>query len=81
MIDIRKSPRGFGILSALLLGATLGALALAAPTAQAGGAGGDVKIKYATLAPDGTPWMKSMKRLAREVKKKTDGRIQFKFYR
>lgn len=38
------------------------------------------RIKIATLAPDGTAWMKAMREGGREIEKQTSGRIKFKFY-
>ena len=38
------------------------------------------RIKFATLAPEGSSWMREMHRLADEVKVKTQGRVTFKFY-
>jgi TRAP-type transport system periplasmic protein len=37
-------------------------------------------IKFATLAPEGSSWMKSMRGLAEKVKKATDGNVTFRFY-
>jgi len=37
-------------------------------------------IKIATIAPDGTLWMKEMRQGAEEILKRTDGRVTFKFY-
>ena len=37
-------------------------------------------FKIATLAPAGTIWMKAMKKGAKYVNEKTDGRVKFKFY-
>ncbi len=37
-------------------------------------------IKFATLAPEGTAWMKEMHALADEVKETTGGSVRFKFY-
>ena len=37
-------------------------------------------IKFATLAPEGSSWMKSMRGLAKKVKKATDGHVTFRFY-
>ncbi|MEE3346605.1 MAG: TRAP transporter substrate-binding protein DctP [Nitrospinota bacterium] len=37
-------------------------------------------IKFATLAPEGSSWMKSMRGLAGKVKKATDGNVTFRFY-
>jgi len=38
------------------------------------------KIKIATVAPDGTTWMKVMKEMAQEVEKSTGGEVKLKFY-
>ncbi len=43
-------------------------------------AGGKEVIKFATLAPEGSSWMKEMRRLADEVEKETGGEVRFKFY-
>jgi TRAP-type C4-dicarboxylate transport system substrate-binding protein len=40
----------------------------------------DTTFKIATLAPDGTTWMKEMRAGAEEVEKQTQGRVKFKFY-
>ena len=37
-------------------------------------------IKFATLAPEGSSWMKSMRGLAKKVKRATDGHVTFRFY-
>ncbi|MDC1288032.1 TRAP transporter substrate-binding protein DctP [Gammaproteobacteria bacterium] len=37
-------------------------------------------LKFATLAPAGTTWMKEMKAGADRVKQRTDGRVKLKFY-
>lgn len=37
-------------------------------------------IKIATLAPDGTVWMKAMRKASRFIEKRTAGRVRFKFY-
>lgn len=52
------------------------ALALALTSAGAHAA----TIKIATLAPDGTSWMKEMRASADAVKSKTEGRVELKFY-
>jgi len=39
-----------------------------------------VTFKMATLSPDGSVWMSKLKEGAAEVKKRTDGRVKFKFY-
>ncbi|HUT76818.1 MAG TPA: TRAP transporter substrate-binding protein DctP, partial [Polyangia bacterium] len=50
-------------------------VALLPPAAEAGR-----KIKIATLAPEGTTWMKVMNALAKEVEEKTGGEVSLKFY-
>lgn len=37
-------------------------------------------LKIATLAPEGTSWMKEMRAAGAEVKQKTEGRVELKFY-
>jgi TRAP-type C4-dicarboxylate transport system substrate-binding protein len=49
---------------------------LIAPTAGAQG----VRLKVATMAPDGTLWMKEMQKAADEIKERTEGRVSFRFY-
>lgn len=37
-------------------------------------------FKIATVAPDGTRWMTELKEGAKEIKKRTQGRVKFRFY-
>ncbi len=37
-------------------------------------------VKFATLAPEGSSWMKSMRRFSDKIKKATDGNVAFRFY-
>lgn len=37
-------------------------------------------LKIATVVPNGSSWMNEMKAAAKEVKKKTDGRVKIKYY-
>jgi len=37
-------------------------------------------LKIATIAPEGSGWMKEMRAGADEIKEKTDGRVQIKYY-
>jgi TRAP-type C4-dicarboxylate transport system substrate-binding protein len=46
----------------------------------ADGAENNVTIKLATLAPEGSSWMKTFDALNREVMKKTENRVQFRIY-
>ena len=39
-----------------------------------------VEFKLATVAPDGTAWMREMRAGAELIEQRTDGRVQFKFY-
>lgn len=39
-----------------------------------------VEIKFATLAPEGTPWMQIMREMSREVERKSNGEVSFRFY-
>ena len=39
-----------------------------------------VVFKIATLTPDGSTWMKVLRAGGEEVKNRTDGRVEFKFY-
>jgi TRAP-type C4-dicarboxylate transport system substrate-binding protein len=40
----------------------------------------DVRLKIATLAPEGTTWMKEVRRGAEEIAERTEGRVTFRFY-
>lgn len=44
------------------------------------GSAGALTLKIATLAPDGSDWMKRMKAGAKEIAQRTDNRVKFKFY-
>ncbi len=63
-----KAHRIMRTLSTLLL-----SLALVAPAAAQ-------TIKVATLAPDGSAWMRELRAAAAEVKQGTGGRVEVKFY-
>jgi TRAP-type C4-dicarboxylate transport system substrate-binding protein len=39
-----------------------------------------LELKIATLSPDGSPWMLKMRQGAKEISRKTDNRVRFKFY-
>ena len=39
-----------------------------------------VVIKFATLAPEGTPWMKLMEEMNDELQRQSDGQVVFRFY-
>ncbi|MEW8354341.1 MAG: TRAP transporter substrate-binding protein DctP [Candidatus Thiodiazotropha sp.] len=54
---------------------TLLSLLLLSPLSQAG-----TTLKIATLAPDGTSWMKEMRAAAKQIQQQTEGRVRIKFY-
>jgi len=58
------------------LNRTLLSLALGLAAAGANAA----TIKIATIAPDGTAWMREMRTAGEAIKTKTDGRVEMKFY-
>jgi TRAP-type C4-dicarboxylate transport system substrate-binding protein len=39
-----------------------------------------VRLKIATMAPDGTIWMKELQKAADKVEERTEGRVSFRFY-
>ncbi len=43
-------------------------------------AGKGNRIKIATLAPEGSTWMQTLRELDKQLKKETDGKLSFKFY-
>ena len=62
-------------LTALIALGTVGALVATAPAAHA-----DVEIRLATLAPDGSSWMKILGKGAAEIGTKTGNRVTIKYY-
>lgn len=52
----------------------LGAFLLLANPARA------IDLKIATVAPEGSAWMKAMRAGGDEIRQRTDGRVNFKFY-
>jgi len=40
----------------------------------------DETLKVATVAPEGSPWLKVMRKMAEELEKETGGRLKIKFY-
>lgn len=43
-------------------------------------AASEVVIKFATLAPEGTPWMQIMHDMSRDVERQSKGDVSFRFY-
>ena len=54
--------------------------ALGAPVEAARKPKPEFQIKFATLAPDGSTWMKTMRVIDDEVRLRTENRLGFKFY-
>lgn len=67
------------LLSAILLAGAACATAGDA-VAQKKPAKPQVEVKVATLAPDGSTWMKTMRKIDEDVRAKTANRVGFKFY-
>src|SRR5689334_23618365 len=53
---------------------------LAAAFALAAGVADAATLKIATIAPDGTAWMREMRAAGEAIKTKTEGRVEMKFY-
>jgi len=66
-----RSPSPFVRLGGLAL---LGLLCVVAPVRA------ETEFKIATISPDGTSWMKSMRAGAAEISRRTNGRVRFRFY-
>lgn len=64
------------------MGRMLTALCCCVPlaVAQLGATAAAAEIKVATIAPDGSHWMKEMRAGARLIKQMTGGRVEMKFY-
>lgn len=56
------------------------ALLIALVAYGAAGRGAAAELKIATLAPDGTGWMKEMRAAGAALKQRTGGRVELKFY-
>lgn len=54
--------------------------ALFIPQASAPSARAETAVKFATLAPEGSTWMKVMDEYNKELIEKTGGQVRFKFY-
>ncbi len=39
-----------------------------------------IRIKIATLAPEGTPWMKAMREITKYVEDNSNGKVKFNYY-
>ena len=80
MIDLHMSKSLFPI-QKLLAGKLLQALIILAILSGASQAfAGKTHIKFATLAPEGSSWMKQMREFSKQVSKQTNGEVALKFY-
>src|SRR5690606_22897229 len=68
----RTTPELLMTMRRLLLAVSLLTCSLAAAAAQT--------FNIATLAPDGSSWMNDMRAAAEEIGKRTENRVQFRFY-
>ncbi len=59
---------------------TLLSIAAVAALATAKPAHAETEIRLATLAPQGSPWMKVLSKAQAEIKKETAGRVNIKYY-
>ena len=59
--------------SLTVISLVLGLLLLSSPALA-------LTLKIATVSPEGATWMVKMREAAKEIKKRTDGRVKFKFY-
>ena len=50
------------------------------PMSVVTGVAGATQLKIATVAPEGSGWMQSMRLAAGEIKSKTNGRVEIKYY-
>jgi tripartite ATP-independent transporter DctP family solute receptor len=78
MTDFKKTPetnrRNFMVGTA----AAVSTFFIGRPRAQAEDA--EITLKFATVAPDSTPWSKHVDRLKKRVKEETGGRVRVKAY-
>lgn len=63
-----------------LLTSTAVIASLLPPSPRSQEAKAKVVVKFATLAPEGSTWMKTMRAIDQEVRRATDARIRFRFY-
>lgn len=76
---MRASPC-FSWLAALTIGVTGGLLALARPAGGQMKPRAKIELKIATIAPEGSTWMRTMDQLDAEIRQKTNGEVGLKFY-
>ena len=67
-------------LSVTVVGLLVMALVLCASAADVEARSKTIRMKIATLAPAGTPWMKAMRAATDYVEEKSGGRVKFNYY-
>lgn len=77
---IYSSPFFKGELFRKATGVVLFLVFLIGPISQAQAGDKTYLIKFSTLAPEGSTWMKELHALESEIKRATDGKVYFKFY-
>jgi TRAP-type C4-dicarboxylate transport system substrate-binding protein len=75
-LNRRKTMHGHTLIKSVVFGIV--ALLLSIPAAQS--AEENMVIKIATLAPDGSSWIKTLNTINAEVMEKTKGKVTFKIY-
>ena len=81
--DINKRifrPATLGCIVCGILASLLFALVLIFAEAPDALAAPKTRIKFSTLAPEGSSWMKAMRSLEKELQRVTEGEVGFKFY-
>ncbi len=68
-----------GLIAPTLALILLAAIVLAPPPAPAAAAAKQV-IKFASLAPEGTTWMRILRKLVGDVRRGTGGAVRFRIY-
>jgi TRAP-type transport system periplasmic protein len=69
-----------GASKVLRFGKFLGRIVAVVALASGAGTAAAAELKVASIAPDGSHWMREMRAGAAEVKTRTDGRVEIKFY-
>ena len=78
--SLLRKPTSRSLTAVVLASACLFGLGHPAPVDAGAGGAKPTKLKFATLAPEGTPWMDAAEDTAKEVKKRTNGDVRFRFY-
>ena len=83
LMDMKKNmirPATLGCIVCGILASLLLALVLIFGPVSDASAAPKTRIKFSTLAPEGSSWMKVMRTLEKELQRVTEGEVGFKFY-